>query len=163
MHWHYVHKIVEFGGIAQDDELSFCVRLLWNIHYETILLRHEPQLMAIFNTSKQSHASLHPGKAGSCKQSLELYFCDIRLYFCHIRLYVSLIRKYVSLIGLYLFLIGLNLCLVGLYFCLLGCICASLGCICPWLGFICVSLLLSCIWKSRIDHGTTVGNSLINW
>ena len=26
--------------------------------------------MAIFNTSKRSHASLHPGKAGSCKQPL---------------------------------------------------------------------------------------------
>ncbi len=34
---------------------------------KTILLRHVPQLMAIFNTSKRSHASLHPGKAGSCK------------------------------------------------------------------------------------------------
>ena len=27
MHWHYVHKIVEFDEIAQADELSFCVRL----------------------------------------------------------------------------------------------------------------------------------------
>ena len=68
----YVHKIVEFDEIAQADELSFCVRLLWNTHYETILLRHELQLMAIFNTSKQSHASLHPGKAGSWKQPLRV-------------------------------------------------------------------------------------------
>ena len=66
----HVHKTVEFNEITQADELSFCVRLLWNIHYETILLRHVPQLMAIFNTSKRSHASLKPGKAGSCKQPL---------------------------------------------------------------------------------------------
>ena len=72
MYWHHVHKIVEFDEIAQADELSFCVRLLGNIHYETInLLSHVPQLMAIFNTSKRSHASLHPGKAGSCKQPLK--------------------------------------------------------------------------------------------
>ena len=57
MYWHYVHKIVEFDEIAQADELLFCVRLLWNIHHETILLRHVQQLMAIFNTSKRSHAS----------------------------------------------------------------------------------------------------------
>ncbi len=28
VHWHRVGKIVEFGEIAQADELSFCVRLL---------------------------------------------------------------------------------------------------------------------------------------
>ncbi len=71
MHWHYVHKIVERDEIAQADELSFCVTLLWDVQHETILLRHVPQLMAIFNTSKRSHASLHPGKAGSCKQPLQ--------------------------------------------------------------------------------------------
>ena len=75
MHWHHVHKIVEFDEIAQaHDELSFCVWLLWNTHYETILLRHLPQLISIFNTSKRSHASLHPGKARSCKQPLILLF-----------------------------------------------------------------------------------------
>ena len=65
MHWHYVHKIAEFDEIAQADELSFVLDYfeIFTI-YETSLLRHVPQLMAIFNTSERSHASLHPGMQG---------------------------------------------------------------------------------------------------
>ena len=101
------------------------------------------------------------GLIGSLEKYIFCHICIVTFYFHgFIRLYLSFIRIYVSLIGLYLFLTGLNLCLIGLYLCILGCICALLGCIYPWLGFISVSLSLSCIWKSCIDHGT-VGNSLI--
>jgi hypothetical protein len=86
MHWHHVHKVVEFDEIAQADELSFCVRLLWNIHYETILPRHLLQPFSIFNTSKRPHASLYPGKARSYKQPLrkliKMRFFTINQIYC---------------------------------------------------------------------------------
>ena len=68
MHWHYVHKIVEFDEIAQADELFFVLDYFEISLRNNFAVRHVRQLMAIFNTSKRSHALFHPGKAGSCKQ-----------------------------------------------------------------------------------------------
>ncbi len=73
MHLHYVYKIVEFDEIAQADGCLFVLDYfeIYSLRNNFNLLRHVPQLMVIFNTSKRSHASLHPGKTGSCKQPLD--------------------------------------------------------------------------------------------
>ncbi len=64
MHCPHVHKNVQFDEIAQADELSKCVRLLSNIHYKTILLRHVPQLFFNFQYNKTIPRFVAPRQSG---------------------------------------------------------------------------------------------------